>query len=333
VFFFFLIFIYSELTFGYWRIAGGDGMKICSTSVLLAACLSCLAWGPGSAYGQTSLEAGSRTALLSKPQGEYRASLETMQIPSHGALMNALVYVAAGEGPHPTVILLHGFPGNERNLDLAQDMRRAGWDVLYFNYRGAWGTPGDFSFSHGIEDTAAALAYLRQPANAARLRLDPTRIVLVGHSMGGFMTVQAAATDPAIKGIAIISAADLGGTFQQMLSENPRPAALEKMSAGLGAEGMAPLSGCTPDGLAHELADHSASWTFQSKVEALKGRPALIITSDDGLAKANDTFAAALRQAGDTRVTTLHFPTDHAYSDQRTELSAALLKWLAALPR
>jgi hypothetical protein len=29
----------------------------------------------------------------------------------------------------------------------------------------------------------------------------------------------------------------------------------------------------------------------------------------------------------------LHFPTDHAYSDQRTELSAALLNWLAALPR
>jgi pimeloyl-ACP methyl ester carboxylesterase len=64
--------------------------------------------------------------------------------------MNALVYVAAGAGPHPAVILLHGFPGNERNLDLAQDMRRAGWDVLYFNYRGSWGTLGDFSFAHGI---------------------------------------------------------------------------------------------------------------------------------------------------------------------------------------
>src|SRR5690348_10345315 len=113
------------------------------------------------------------------PAAHHRASMETMQIPSHGALMNALVYVAAGAGPHPAVILLHGFPGNERNLDLAQDMRRAGWDVLYFNYRGSWGTPGDFSFSHGIEDTAAAVAYLRQPAIAKKLRLDPSRIVLI----------------------------------------------------------------------------------------------------------------------------------------------------------
>ena len=69
-----------------------------------------------------------------KPSGAIdRASMQTMQIPSHGALMNAFVYIAAGPGPHPVVILLHGFPGNERNLDLAQDMRRAGWDVLYFN--------------------------------------------------------------------------------------------------------------------------------------------------------------------------------------------------------
>src|SRR4051812_26200803 len=73
---------------------------------------------------------------------------ETFQIPSHGAKLNALLYIADGPGPHPAVVLLHGFPGNERNLDLAQDIRRAGWDVLYFNYRGAWGSPGDFSFGN-----------------------------------------------------------------------------------------------------------------------------------------------------------------------------------------
>ena len=92
--------------------------------------------------------------------------MQSFQIPSHGALLNAFVYVAAGAGPHPAVVLLHGFPGNERNLDLAQDIRRAGWDVLYFDYRGSWGSPGDFSFSHGIEDTAAAVDYLRSPTMA-----------------------------------------------------------------------------------------------------------------------------------------------------------------------
>jgi pimeloyl-ACP methyl ester carboxylesterase len=269
-----------------------------------------------------------------KPSGAIdRASMQTMQIPSHGALMNALVYIAAGPGPHPVVILLHGFPGNERNLDLAQDMRRAGWDVLYFNYRGSWGTPGDFSFAHSIEDTAAAVAYLRQPETAKSLRLDPNRIVLIGHSMGGFMTVEAAAADPAIKAFATISAADMAGRMQAILGKQQRPSAIAAMASGLADEGMAPLAGCTPTGLASELADHVADWPFAGKVDALKSRTALIITSDDGLAADNNTFATALLQAGDRHVTTVHLPTDHAYSDQRLELSKAVLHWLAALPK
>ena len=50
--------------------------------------------------------------------------MQSFQIPSHGGLLNAFVYVASGPGPHPMVVLLHGFPGNERNLDLAQDRDR-----------------------------------------------------------------------------------------------------------------------------------------------------------------------------------------------------------------
>jgi uncharacterized protein len=86
------------------------------------------------------------------------AAMETFQIPSHGEMLNALAYVAEGAGPHPVVLLLHGFPGNEKNLDLAQAIRRDGWDVVYFDYRGSWGSPGDFSFTHSIEDTQSAIA-------------------------------------------------------------------------------------------------------------------------------------------------------------------------------
>jgi uncharacterized protein len=272
------------------------------------------------------------TLLQAQSPQAARASMETFQIPSHGALLNALVYVAAGEGPHPAVVLLHGFPGNERNLDLAQDIRRAGWDVLYFNYRGSWGSPGDFSFSHGIEDTLAAVDYLRQPAVTKLLRLDPSRIVLIGHSMGGFMAVQGAAADSTIAAMGLISAADLSARIPHPLPKESEPAAIQALSAGYSHEGMAPLSGCTPEGLARETLANAARWTFLAKVDALKTRPALIVTSDDGLAASNDAFAAALRNAGNNRVTTVHLGTDHSYSDQRIGLSAAVLQWLAVLP-
>jgi pimeloyl-ACP methyl ester carboxylesterase len=266
-----------------------------------------------------------------RPRRSNPASMQSFQIPSHGALLNAFVYVAAGAGPHPAVVLLHGFPGNERNLDLAQDIRRAGWDVLYFDYRGSWGSTGDFSFSHGIEDTAAAVAYVRSPAMAKILRLDPSRIVLIGHSMGGFMAVQDAAGDRSIMGIALISAADLGGRIPRSLPKEREHVVINALSAAYDREGMDPISGCTPEELAHDTLTHAAQWSFMAKVISLKSRPALIVTSDDAYAQEEQAFAAALRRAGNNRVATLHLPTDHVYSDQRSALSAAVLRWLTTV--
>jgi uncharacterized protein len=127
----------------------------------------------------------------------------------------------------------------------------------------------------------------------------------------------------------MISGADFAKMFGQL--KGSKPEAVKAMAAGLAKEGMAPLSGCTPEGLAQQVADHAATWSFRSEVDALKTRPIFVITSDDGLAQTDNAFADALRKAGNAQVTTLHLATDHAYSDQRTELSAALLKWLAVL--
>ena len=60
-------------------------------------------------------------------------------IPSETSLLAGFMYRANGSQKHPTMLLLHGFPGNERNLDIAQFVRSKGWNVLYFDYRGSWG--------------------------------------------------------------------------------------------------------------------------------------------------------------------------------------------------
>jgi uncharacterized protein len=257
--------------------------------------------------------------------------MQSFQIPSHGSDLNAFVYVAAGAGPHPLAVMLHGFPGNERNLDVAQDIRRAGWDVLYFDYRGSWGSQGDFSYTHAIEDTAAAIDYVHSRAIARILRLDPARTVLIGHSMGGFMAVQDAAVDPRILGVALISPADIGGRIPQLLQQHHEQAAIKVLNAAYEREGMAPLSGCTPQGLARETLLNAAQWSFMSKVDALSSRPVLIVSSDDAYARQNQAFATALRRAGDRRVTSVHLATDHVYSDQRGALSNAVLRWLAVV--
>ncbi len=263
---------------------------------------------------------------------QHPAAMEAFQLPSHGARLNALMYIAAGAGPHPVVILLHGFPGNEKNLDLAQAIRRAGWDVLYFNYRGSWGSPGDFSFTHSTEDVASALAYVRDAANAARLRADAKRIVLVGHSMGGFMTAYGAAHDPAVLGAAILSGADFGAHDFAAHPTMTEAQVVSMLAPRLAAEGMAPLSGCTPEGLAAEVWVNRAGWDFAAFATGLGLRPVLLVTSDDGLAPTAQALAEALRQGGNKMVTEKHFATDHAYSDKRIGLQETVLAWLATLP-
>jgi pimeloyl-ACP methyl ester carboxylesterase len=266
-----------------------------------------------------------------EPDKAYPAAMETFQIPSHGAMLNALAYIAEGAGPHPVVLLLHGFPGNEKNLDLAQAIRRDGWDVVYFDYRGSWGSPGDFSFTHSIEDTQSAIAYLRDAAHAKKLRSDPTYIVLIGHSMGGFMARYVGAQDPAIKAVGLISAADMGVDKMQSLKPGQEKEATARLAAHLAEEGMAPLAGCTPDSLAKEVITNATTWNVPNLAPKFANRPVLVITSDDGLAPSNDAFVEALHKAGATDITTAHLTTDHSYSDQRIALEKAVLENLEYL--
>jgi len=265
------------------------------------------------------------------PDKAFPAAIETFQIPSHGAMLNALAYIAEGAGPHPVVLLLHGFPGNEKNLDLAQAIRRDGWDVVYFDYRGSWGSPGDFSFTHSIEDTQSAIAYLRDADHAKKLRSDPAYIVLIGHSMGGFMARYVGAQDPAIKAVGLISAADMGVDKVQSLKPEQEKEATARLAAHLAAEGMAPLAGCTPESLAKEVVTNAKAWNVPNLAPKLANRPMLVITSDDGLAPSNDAFVEALHEAGATDITTVHLTTDHSYSDQRIALEKAVLEVLEYL--
>ena len=274
----------------------------------------------------------SATILAQDAKSADRAAMEAVQVPSHGLLMNGIVYVAQGAGPHPVVVLLHGFPGNEQNLDLAQDIRRAGWDVLFFHYRGSWGSPGDYSFSNGIEDTAAAVAYLRDPAVAKKLRADSSRIVLLGHSVGGFNAILAGSTDPSVTAVGIISAADMGGRIPQHLPKFAEGTARKRVADALATQGLSPLHGCTAESLAQDILDHAAAWRFEEHAKGLASRPFLAVTSDDGNAESNDDLAEAIRKNGDVHVTTQHFATDHSYSDKRQEMSAVVVKWLQDLP-
>jgi uncharacterized protein len=110
--------------------------------------------------------------------------LNLLKIPSGEDIIIGRMYIAQGEGPHATIVLLHGFPGVMMNLDIASELQQRGWNVLVINYRGAWGSQGCFSIIHSLEDVQAALQYIKQKEVAKANRIDCERIALVGHSFG-----------------------------------------------------------------------------------------------------------------------------------------------------
>ena len=257
----------------------------------------------------------------------HPAALAELTLPSHNARLNAVFYLAAGAQPHPTVLLLHGFPGNEQNLDLAQAMRRAGWNVLTFHYRGSWGSSGDFSFLHAIGDTDAALDFLRDPGTDEKYRIDPKKIVAFGHSMGGFLALHAASSHAWLAGVGVMSAWNIGGQASTLKT----PADEDKLEDSFAPE-MPPLAGCTAHSLVLDARQHAEEWNYVDYAPAIHIMPAIVLESQyDGLAESNIAFAAALRKAGDAHVTEQQMPTDHSFSDHRIALETAVLNWLARL--
>jgi diadenosine tetraphosphate (Ap4A) HIT family hydrolase/pimeloyl-ACP methyl ester carboxylesterase len=257
-------------------------------------------------------------------------AMVAFQLPSHGALLNAVMYTASGAGPHPTMLLLHGFPGNEQNLDLAQAVRRAGWNVLTFHYRGSWASPGAFSFAHAAEDADAALAFLKSREAVVRFRIDPARIVVAGHSMGGMMAAHAAAGDKAILGAILIDAWDIASDGRRVADD---PKAKDEMVRDELRGDLPPLAGTNEAALVDEIVHAPPSLDLAVTAAQLKDMSLMVIGAERAGAPTAQKIADAARGAGGKHIALVIVPTDHSFSDHRIELESRVIDWLGQFPR
>ena len=259
------------------------------------------------------------------PDAKFPARMQVIHVPSGGVQINGVVYVASGERPHPAFVFFHGLPGNEKNLDLAQAVRRAGWTVVTVNYRGSWGSPGNFRFAQNLEDAQATLSFIRSPENAKRLSIDPTRVALGGHSMGGWVTAETLAHDSNLLGGVIVSAGDFGAIG--LLAQQNKEAVAADMN-----DNRESLAGVTGDSMADELKSHGKDWSFKTLAPELIHRNLLVLYSNDFVKAHSLELIKDVKAAGGTTITEKYVATDHSWSDHRIALESLVINWLETLP-
>jgi acetyl esterase/lipase len=130
-------------------------------------------------------------ALLERPRPEADSTIAY----GDDQMQKVDLWLPAGKGPHPTVLMVHGGCWQTEIADrrimnwIADDLRKRGIAVWNIDYRGVdragGGYPGTFA------DAAAAADALR--AHSARHGLDISPLVAVGHSAGGHLALWLAA--------------------------------------------------------------------------------------------------------------------------------------------
>jgi pimeloyl-ACP methyl ester carboxylesterase len=235
--------------------------------------------------------------------------------------MPGLAYLAAGNGPHPTVLLLHGYPGNEKNLDVAQALRRNGWNVVFFHYRGAWGSEGEFSFRNAEYDVQVVLNYLRQPENASTLRINPDRISIVGHSMGGHMAIAGILENPNVRCAIAYDGANMGAKGKGLFN-NPEAAAMWSSYS----DSLFMLKGWSGAKAMQEINQFGTQLDLVTRAKKIDGRPVLLIAADTTVIPLDLHIKPLLSALNATTNNNAHYlliDDDHSFSSSRLELIGA----------
>jgi uncharacterized protein len=229
---------------------------------------------------------------------------------SEGHRLVGTLYLARGEEPKPTALLLHGCPGLEKNLDLAALLRDRGWNSLVFHYRGCWGSAGRYDLRTVPRDVIAAVGYL-----AARPEVNSRRIAVVGHSMGGWAAIVAAAREPRLRTVAVYGAPARLGTSLRLDPEKVENEFTRFLQA-------------TPTEFTAQLEEVARRMDPLEAVAAISPRPLLVVHGTEDrwvpVARARELSARAGPWCRYVEVD----GADHAFSWHRTELGELIAGWL-----
>jgi hypothetical protein len=145
----------------------------------------------------------------------------SVDLRSNNVKLDAKFYPVNKKEKAPTVILLHGFPGNQSSpLGLAEKLNNTGFNILVFNYQGSYLSEGNFSFDSSIANVSAAFEFLADPGNQTRFNIDTSKIVVCGYSFGGTIAIESGMYNYKIRNIISIANDDHSVSLKKVATDS-----------------------------------------------------------------------------------------------------------------
>lgn len=252
--------------------------------------------------------------------------------------LNGIFFRAPAEENAPTLILLHGFPGNESDVfGIGAFLSLSGINCLTFNYSGTYGSQGQYSMIESQADIGAAYRFLTDPDIINLYNIDTSRIMLGGYSFGGGMALTFAATHPQIKAVFSIAGTDHGQFFRDYFSNKQFAKMIDNMFDKLQAPDgpVRFVPGTMPNELTPELVNEldscidlrkAATLLADKKILLIAGWNDPMVTVENHMLPLYRTFQKA--GANNTRI--IGFQDGHGFGNVRDDLRLAILNWIMA---
>jgi dipeptidyl aminopeptidase/acylaminoacyl peptidase len=241
--------------------------------------------------------------------------VENVSFRSEGHELVGRIYRPNEPGRFPAVLICHGYPGDNKNMDLAEELALNGIVALIFYYRGAWGSGGQFRL-RGLEpSTRDAVEHL-----LSFPYVDGDRVGLIGYSMGAVPAAARLSSDPRLRtGVFISPASDLGALAPRESLDAVVPVFLNM--------GRGKLAGLEAGAVKEDL-----SWVLenQNPVDMI-GRvwvPVLVLVGSNDQMTPLTACRMLYDAANEPKEWLLIEGASHEYSEHRMPLIIAVLNWL-----
>jgi len=255
----------------------------------------------------------------------------SIDLRNNGVKLDAKFYPVNKTDKVPTIILLHGFPGNQSSpLGLAEKLNNAGFNILVFNYQGSYLSEGNFSFDNCIDNVNAALNFLHDPGNQTKFKIDTSKIVVCGYSFGGTIAIESAMYNDKIKNIISIANDDHSVSIKKAATD-PEFRENYRQFVGKSFESAGPFRGDLIAQMEYNIKNVDR-YDLVKNAEKLRSKKILLIVGwqdNTSLIEINTLpLYRKLMQFNKVNTSIIGFETDHKFGNIIDDLSKTIINWI-----